>query len=465
MSLEPCPYCGKPFKRLKSHLPHCKMSPGSKTTKNNKAPAESLTTSPKDTPPKEKKSKVNVFDKKLNDSSFQTISKISAKPKVSMPAAKVNMDELTVTKALTSERRNPATVKPKIKWLAKREQEMAKQAILLTPKGSKLISDSLQEKDNCLVETSQCQVKGTLQTEGQNQKMLTGAKLTTLVTTKKFTAPDVLHVTWTTGSQAERSMPKCKAKGNILEEIQNSPKALTKDYASTPTVKERADFSFFQTKTCVWDHFKHGLYARRSGIVSLLHPTAETHEASISNCKNTTVFLHKTHIENNQNSVTKASSAPLLASAQTSVKRPAEDLLTLVLESKTVVKRTPETAAGYDGALFSPFRNPEISSNEDLWAKCESSRSRPQIQGPVTEQRLGDVRLGELAAWLGARTPKSPREAMTMLSRGWQWYYRKYIDVQKGGIGGITMLIAGYCVLSYIWSYPHLKKEHWRKYH
>ncbi|XP_036428486.1 uncharacterized protein si:dkey-21c1.4 [Colossoma macropomum] len=465
MSLEPCPYCGKPFKRLKSHLPHCKMSPGSETTKNNKAPEELLTTTPNDTTPKEKKKKVNGFDKRLNDSSFQSISKSLAKPKVSMTAEKVNMDELTVAKVLSAEQRNPATVNPKSKWLAKREQEMAKQAILLTQKGSKLISDSQQEKDNCLSETLQGQVKETPQTEGQNQKTLTGTKLTSLVTTKKFTATDLLHVTWTTGSQAERSMPNCKAKGNILEEIQNSPKALTKDHASTPTVKEQADFSFFQSKTCVWDHIKHGLYARRSGIVSLLPPTAETHEASISKCENTSVFVHKTHIENNQNAVTKASSAPLLASAQTSVQRPAEDMLTSELQSKTIMKRTPEMATGYDGTLFSPFRNSEMSSNEDLWTKCESSRSPPQSQGPGTEQRLGDVRLGELAAWLGTRTPKSPREAVTMLSRGWQWYYRKYIDVQKGGIGGITMLIAGYCVLSYIWSYPHLKKERWRRYH
>uniref|UniRef100_A0A4W4EL40 Uncharacterized protein n=1 Tax=Electrophorus electricus TaxID=8005 RepID=A0A4W4EL40_ELEEL len=41
----------------------------------------------------------------------------------------------------------------------------------------------------------------------------------------------------------------------------------------------------------------------------------------------------------------------------------------------------------------------------------------------------------------------------------WQWYYRKYIDVQKGGIGGLAMMIAGYCVLSYAWSYPHLSES------
>lgn len=41
---------------------------------------------------------------------------------------------------------------------------------------------------------------------------------------------------------------------------------------------------------------------------------------------------------------------------------------------------------------------------------------------------------------------------------GWQWYYRRYIDVKKGGVGGVAMLLAGYCVLSYTWNYPHISK-------
>uniref|UniRef100_A0A3Q2FVN1 Uncharacterized protein n=1 Tax=Cyprinodon variegatus TaxID=28743 RepID=A0A3Q2FVN1_CYPVA len=43
-----------------------------------------------------------------------------------------------------------------------------------------------------------------------------------------------------------------------------------------------------------------------------------------------------------------------------------------------------------------------------------------------------------------------------VLLSGWLWYYRRYIDVKKGGVGGLSMLLAGYCVLSYVWSYPHL---------
>ncbi|XP_008936560.1 PREDICTED: ATP synthase subunit f, mitochondrial, partial [Merops nubicus] len=44
-------------------------------------------------------------------------------------------------------------------------------------------------------------------------------------------------------------------------------------------------------------------------------------------------------------------------------------------------------------------------------------------------------------------------------------YYTKYIDVKKGGLGGISMLLAGYVVVSYIWSYSHLKHDRRRKYH
>lgn len=42
---------------------------------------------------------------------------------------------------------------------------------------------------------------------------------------------------------------------------------------------------------------------------------------------------------------------------------------------------------------------------------------------------------------------------------GHERYYNKYINVKKGGIGGITMLLAGYVVLSYIWEYDHISKK------
>ncbi|KAM9119567.1 mitochondrial nucleoid-associated protein 1 isoform 2-T2 [Pangshura tecta] len=49
--------------------------------------------------------------------------------------------------------------------------------------------------------------------------------------------------------------------------------------------------------------------------------------------------------------------------------------------------------------------------------------------------------------------------------QAWSSYYNKYIDVKKGGAAGISMLLAGYCILSYGWRYEHLKQDRWRRYH
>ncbi|XP_032653160.1 mitochondrial nucleoid-associated protein 1 isoform X2 [Chelonoidis abingdonii] len=49
--------------------------------------------------------------------------------------------------------------------------------------------------------------------------------------------------------------------------------------------------------------------------------------------------------------------------------------------------------------------------------------------------------------------------------QAWSSYYNKYIDVKKGGAAGISMLLAGYCILSYGWRYEHLKQDRCRRYH
>lgn len=39
-------------------------------------------------------------------------------------------------------------------------------------------------------------------------------------------------------------------------------------------------------------------------------------------------------------------------------------------------------------------------------------------------------------------------------------YYNKYINVKKGGIGGLAMLLAGYVAISYLWEYDHISKKY-----
>ncbi|XP_063042574.1 ATP synthase subunit f, mitochondrial [Engraulis encrasicolus] len=79
----------------------------------------------------------------------------------------------------------------------------------------------------------------------------------------------------------------------------------------------------------------------------------------------------------------------------------------------------------------------------------------------LAEKRLMDVKLGEFFSWIGTKN-LSPIAAV---KSGHDKYYNKYINVKKGGIGGIAMLLTGYIAMSYLWEYDHLKHDRWRKYH
>ncbi|XP_077172710.1 ATP synthase F(0) complex subunit f, mitochondrial [Paroedura picta] len=83
---------------------------------------------------------------------------------------------------------------------------------------------------------------------------------------------------------------------------------------------------------------------------------------------------------------------------------------------------------------------------------------------PVKDLRLMDVKLGQLPSWL-ATGDYSPIGIFNALRRGRQRFLNKYIYVRKGGIGGPAMVITAYVVISYIWSYDHIKHDRWRKYH
>nr|XP_008102311.1 PREDICTED: uncharacterized protein C17orf80 homolog isoform X1 [Anolis carolinensis]XP_008102312.1 PREDICTED: uncharacterized protein C17orf80 homolog isoform X1 [Anolis carolinensis]XP_008102314.1 PREDICTED: uncharacterized protein C17orf80 homolog isoform X1 [Anolis carolinensis]XP_016846730.1 PREDICTED: uncharacterized protein C17orf80 homolog isoform X1 [Anolis carolinensis] len=83
---------------------------------------------------------------------------------------------------------------------------------------------------------------------------------------------------------------------------------------------------------------------------------------------------------------------------------------------------------------------------------------------PLAERCLMDVKLHDLPAWLATRD-LSPQGMLGVTCRAWNRYYNKYINVKKGGVGGIAMLLLGYCVLSYAWTSEHIKQSRWRKYH
>lgn len=129
---------------------------------------------------------------------------------------------------------------------------------------------------------------------------------------------------------------------------------------------------------------------------------------------------------------------------------------------------TKSAPVGQFSSLLSPLVSQSLPVKVETVEKPEvrkQSTAENPNEGALTHRSLGQVRLRELPKWLACKAPSHPKDAVGMLQRGWQWYYRRYIDVRKGGVGGLGMLLAGYCVLSYIWSYRHIKLDRWRKYH
>lgn len=83
---------------------------------------------------------------------------------------------------------------------------------------------------------------------------------------------------------------------------------------------------------------------------------------------------------------------------------------------------------------------------------------------PLKEKKLMEVKLGELPSWIMMRD-FTPSGIAGAFRRGYDRYYNKYINVRKGSISGISMVLAAYVVFSYCISYKELKHERRRKYH
>uniref|UniRef100_A0A8C0MMN5 ATP synthase F(0) complex subunit f, mitochondrial n=3 Tax=Canis lupus TaxID=9612 RepID=A0A8C0MMN5_CANLF len=86
---------------------------------------------------------------------------------------------------------------------------------------------------------------------------------------------------------------------------------------------------------------------------------------------------------------------------------------------------------------------------------------------PVKEKKLMEVKLGELPGWILMRDfiPKGIVGAFKKVTGGYYWYYNKYINVKKGGVPGISVVLAAYVLFNYCPSYKELKHERLHKYH
>ncbi|XP_016118231.1 uncharacterized protein [Sinocyclocheilus grahami] len=461
MSVEDCPYCGKPFKRLKTHLPHCKMAPVAQPKKSIQAPKEpSSTTSRQKILKKTASTEINnvIFDETLTS-------------KGRRKEDNHNADSLlttTVVKVPSAETLN--TERPKSKWLAKRQKELERLQLLVpvSKKPSNPTSLSDIEIDKSFCEISKRPNQGTSQSNGKSTKDKKKPKMAPLseqlsITKSKINTPGFVSAFLKNSSlpsecTVQHENPELKIKVDFLEEPERL-NSRNKDFDLESRAKEHNKaHTFFSSKTSVWDHINDSLYYKRYYNLFVPYPIMETSKDSSLETKEISDAQQSNKPET---AVTKLAVPPSPTLSGKVIHQPAEDILNSRLQGVRSLSWSPEIVTAYNRT---PFSTEPLGSyaNESNWMKDQSAG--PANQSEV-QRKLGDVRLNELGVWLGARTPLSPREIVTMLKQGWQWYYRKYIDVRRGGIGGISMLLTGYCVLCYIWNYPHLKKERWRKYH
>ncbi|XP_041588539.1 ATP synthase subunit f, mitochondrial-like [Vulpes lagopus] len=95
--------------------------------------------------------------------------------------------------------------------------------------------------------------------------------------------------------------------------------------------------------------------------------------------------------------------------------------------------------------------------------RVDTQDSKVASSVPVKEKQLMEVKLGELPGWI-LMWDFTPSGTAGAFQRGYYQYY-KYINVKKGDIAGISMVLAAYVLFNYCHSYKELKNEWLRKYH
>ncbi|XP_063077673.1 uncharacterized protein si:dkey-21c1.4 [Engraulis encrasicolus] len=281
-----------------------------------------------------------------------------------------------------------------------------------------------------------------------------------------------------------------KVQIHFPEEVKTSRQVRGKDTTNVKVTDSVVSHGYKVVKTSVWDHIKASLLSRKYGgtiaTVSLSRRTIT--EPVVGKPVRPTLADSDVSVQLPQSFVNTEVAAPLTSEGikHTDSTRPiapppslssqARSTQSLYASQGAATSLSPETiewmskaTAGYVGMkVYRPPGRAPLGHELD-WMRPNNEPpelpNSPPVPVPLAERRLADVTMSELGPWLVDRIPQSPREGVALVNNSWQWYYRRYIDVRKGGVGGIGMLLAGYCLLSYVWCYPHLKHERWRKYH
>ncbi|XP_062381940.1 uncharacterized protein C17orf80 homolog [Sardina pilchardus] len=508
---EVCPYCGKKFKRLKSHLNHCKMAPAVASPKTADTPSEDALLKAAVVKSKKKTVAARSLDNLSSSSQGESESLSDLKTKNRKKKLVRPAEPITSTPSLSED---TGRLKRKLPESSNQETEKEKLSAVFmeTTRVSTTQAPTLGK-----VTLAAHVLKGSI-SEGEQRVVIKATKLKKAAKSKaslrlpvEENGPPVLLTAATASVQEHThkalhkphpenyqhfnpSHLKPQIQTHFQEEVKTSWQGRGKDLFGMKVPDSAVTYTF-KMKTSVWDHIKGGLLSRKYGGPMTV-PLVGT-KPQVGNAASALSISLSQSAMNPQK--TTSLEGPFMKRPDSS-KPPQVSLVASQSDALSSNARSQEwmstVTAGYHG--MEVYRPPGklAQGHEEYWVKPSSAPPPPtplpvpEVLGgskrpegpssslnsaerqacslsivPLAERRFGDVTLNELIPWLADRTPQSPKEGLAIFKNGWQWYYRRYIDVRKGGIGGVGMLLAGYCVLSYMWSYPHLKLERWRKYH
>uniref|UniRef100_A0A3P8SGW0 Uncharacterized protein n=2 Tax=Amphiprion percula TaxID=161767 RepID=A0A3P8SGW0_AMPPE len=522
MSSEVCPFCGKTYKRLKSHLPHCRVAASFKTppTKhdveaNQTTSSHQLAAVSSKATAKGKKSTETIG---LQTKKGEKVSASSA-PANTSSSSLLTSSPLNSTSPLTSSPLNSTSLLPSTKKKKQKLSDQIKTATLFSPTSpplSPIVSKPKKQSLCALIEAAKCDrvKRGTL--EGEDLPSDSTLSFRTKTKPDKDSVKDDASISLLSADPKDASKKKMSKPKKVSQS--SSITTHTSDFLDSRLNKSSTrpparDFwvdseeeidnlsvNKLKSKVTLQDvksTLGRGTSPHQSSRPSILSQTEATaNQKDAVSCLVTPVTQSDQPLSpTSQHTELK----PVKKKASKS-KQPA--LVTLQDNTPSQLEPTSPTTATLLSAQTSPpprsvslseglkvgrhvtglltvspplnqFSSPlhfplpvKVDGVEKLPLKVrKQNAAQHPTEGVLTQRSLGQVTLRDLPEWMACRTPSHPREVVEMVQRGWQWYYRRYIDVKKGGVAGLGMLLAGYCVISYIWSYPHIKLDRWRKYH
>ncbi|KAM8945669.1 mitochondrial nucleoid-associated protein 1 [Pelodytes ibericus] len=495
LPLETCPYCGKSFKRLKSHLPHCKMA----------IPRKDKETATHGTPMLKPKF---IGKKTKMEQGSNGITENESKSRKSKNLLQDDNGITTIHTAITNIRKtnteNTGTHKSKTRLhgsidtksqnvppcLVLDSHNLHQPADLISSNHSKTLDKHISRD----MITQMLSVAGVKDTVLGNQNT-NGLHVLASCALDRQVIPcgsipegkslvDRKTVLWnqmqnnrtsefqTVGADQTEYSPLIIHEGLTAEikwergDIQTAAKTLVWDHIKTSLCEKSAYQNWIEKGMLLSCNSKHSQVSTDLPYIN----AQESFHNQMLGCTSDTPFLHQSEIH---------SAVKYSAKSLEKIKQSVESNLKVGLDSvsnhKAVTSQPFSDVAPSSnlGMQWIPELYPNVinvhtgrEKGLDTQRKEIKTKIATETQHDVHLQskRLMDVRLGQLSSWLYIQhfSIKSLKETT---QNAWGRYYKKYINVRKGGVGGLTMLLAGYCILSYVWNYKHIQQDRRRRYH